>query len=123
MKRVLSIIFCLFCISPISNADNTEQQSKKPIMIVNGKPLVGIERTMQHVEAVLDLEMNTIEVEIYGLGEGDIYILDDHNRLVDYVPVCGTVSYFTFMCPPVSGDYMLVISCSDYYGVGCFNVE
>lgn len=125
MKKVLSIILAVFCISlTFTYADNTKssQQPKKPIMIFKGKPTVGIERTAQFIDAVLYLDTHIIEMEFDGLGDGEIYIIDQNNQVVESVPVWENQNYAILSAPQNSGTYVLVICCSHYYGEGLFSI-
>lgn len=125
MKKVLSIILAAFCISlTYSYADNAKstQEPKKPIMIFKGKPTVGIERSAQYVNAVLNIETKTIEMEFYGLGDGEIYIVDSNNKIVDSTIITLGMTSVIMDSPINDGYYYLVISCSDFYGEGIFQI-
>lgn len=125
MKKVLSIIIAAFCISlTYSYADNDKstQEPKKPIMIFKGKPTVGIERSAQYVNAVLNLETKTIEMEFYGLGDGEIYIVDSDNKVVDSVMLTWEMTSVIMNSPINEGYYYLVVSCSEFYGEGVFEI-
>lgn len=125
MKKVLSIILAIFCISLLHTYADNDNSNQCTVQIdVKKYPWQqGIERSMdQYVDAYLYLHSNTIEVEFYGLGEGEIYIVDQNNHVVESVPVWESQNCATLSAPQNSGTYILVICCSDYYGEGLFSI-
>ena len=125
MKKVLSIILAVFCLGILSsNADNgsTVPYYQKPIKIISGTLESGIDRSAHYVNAVLNLNTDAIEIDFSGLGEGEIYIVDQNNHVVESVPVWESQNCATLSAPQNSGTYILVICCSDYYGEGLFSI-
>lgn len=125
MKKVLSIILVVFCLGILSsNADNgsTVPYYQKPIKIISGTLESGVDRSVHYVNAVLNLNTDAIEIDFSGLGEGEIYIIDQNNRVVESVPVWDNQNYATLTAPQNSGTYVLVICCSHYYGEGLFSI-
>lgn len=125
MKKVLSIILAVFCLGILSsNADNgsTVSNYQKPIKIISGTLAEGIDRSVHYVNAVLNLHTDTIEIDFYGLGEGEIYIVDQNNHVVESVPVWENQNSAILSAPQNSGTYVLVICCSHYYGEGLFSI-
>lgn len=121
MKKVLSIILVVFCLGILSsNADNgsTVPYYQKPIKIISGTLESGVDRSVHYVNAVLNLNTDAIEIDFSGLGEGEIYIIDQNNQVVESVPVWDNQNYATLTAPQNSGTYVLVICCSHYYGEG-----
>ena len=128
MKKVLSIILTVFCISITSlytYADNDNSNQCTVQIGVKKYPWQqGIERSMdQYVNAYLYLHSNTIEVEFYGLGEGEIYIVDQNDQIVESVSVWENQNYATLSSPQNSGTYVLVIRCSRFYGEGIYYIR
>ena len=84
MKKVLSIILAVFCLGILSSkADNgsTVPYYQKPIKIISGTLESGIDRSVHYVNAVLNLNTDAIEIDFSGLGEGEIYIIDQNNQV------------------------------------------
>lgn len=104
-------------------ADNDASKSRKPINIISGTLVDPIERSIQNVTAAINLNTNLIEVEFAGLGEGEVYIVDSSNKVVDYAPVVSGMSFLTLDVPLEDGNYYLIISCPQYYGEGYFTID
>lgn len=125
MKKVLSIILAVFCFGILSsNADNDPNvpNYQKPNNIIIETYEDGIHRSVHFVRAVLNINTNTIEIDFAGLGEGEIYIVDQNNQVVESVPVWENQNCATLYAPQNSGTYILVICCSHYYGEGLFSI-
>lgn len=125
MKKVLLIILAVFCLGILSsNADNgsTVPYYQKPIKIISGTLESGIDRSAHYVNAVLNLNTGAIEIDFSGLGEGDIYIIDQNNQVVESVLVWENQNSAILSAPQNSGTYVLVICCSHYYGEGVFSI-
>lgn len=85
---------------------------------------VGRERDLFiSVSAVLDHTNNIIEIELNDVGSGDIYIVDSNNRVVDSVPVISGTTDVIMPAPAIDGYYVLVVSCSNFYGEGNFTMN
>lgn len=126
MKKVLSIILAVFCLGILSsNADNgsTVSNYQKPIKIISGTLAEGIDRSVHYVNAVLNLHTDTIEIDFYGLGEGEIYIVDQNNHVVDVAQVFAGDTYQIMNQPDTTGHYTLIIISNEYYGEGYFCIE
>lgn len=126
MKKVLSIILAVFCISLLhSYADNdNSNQYKVPITVKENSFHTGIDRSLdQYADVYQYINTNTIEVEFHGLGEGVIYIIDQNNQVVESVPVWECQNCATLSAPQNSGTYILVICCSRFYGEGVFSIR
>lgn len=125
MKKLLSIILAALCLSlTYSSADNNKStQSQKPIKIYLGTLTERIERSSQYVEAFLDTNLGIIEVEYYGLGDGEIFIVNTSNEVVDSIQILSEVGHAVLNAPIDEGGYTLVVSCCDCYGEGFFTIE
>lgn len=124
MKKALSIILAVFCISLLHAYADNDKSNQCTVQIEVKKYLwqQGIERSLdQYVDAYLNLNSNTIEIDFSGLGEGEIYIIDQNNLVVESVPVWENQNYAIISAPQNSGTYVLVICCSHYYGEGVFS--
>lgn len=126
MKKVLSIILAVFCLGILSsNADNgsTVPHYQKPIKIISGTLNGDIDRSAHYVNAVLNLNTHVIEIDFSGLGEGEIYIVDQNDQIVESVSVWENQNYATLSSPQNSGTYVLVILCSRFYGEGIYYIR
>jgi hypothetical protein len=84
----------------------------------------GIERSLdQYVDAYLNLNSNTIEIDFSGLGEGEIYIIDQNNQVVNIAPIFAGDTYLIMNQPETTGYYTLIIISNEYYGEGYFCIE
>ena len=75
------------------------------------------------MNAVLNLHTDTIEIDFYGLGEGEIYIVDQNNHVVDVAQVFAGDTYQIMNQPDTTGHYTLIIISNEYYGEGYFCIE
>ena len=125
MKKAVSIILAVFCISLLHTYADNDKSNQCTVQIDVKKYLwqQGIERSLgQYVDAYLNLNSNTIEIDFSGLGEGEIYIIDQNNLVVESVPVWENQNDAILSAPQNSGTYVLVICCSHYYGEGVFSI-
>lgn len=125
MKKALSIILAVFCISLLHTYADNDKSNQCTVQIEVKKYLwqQGIERSLdQYVDAYLNLNSNTIEIDFSGLGEGEICIVDQNNHVVESVPVWENQNSAILSAPQNSGTYILVICCTHYYGEGVFSL-
>lgn len=61
-------------------------------------------------------------MEFYGLGDGEIYIVDSDNKVVDSVMLTWEMTSVIMNSPINEGYYYLVVSCSEFYGEGVFEI-
>ena len=90
MKKAVSIILAVFCISLLHTYADNDKSNQCTVQIDVKKYLwqQGIERSLgQYVDAYLNLNSNTIEIDFSGLGEGEICIVDQNNHVLESVPV------------------------------------
>ena len=112
MKKAVSIILAVFCISLLHTYADNDKSNQCTVQIDVKKYLwqQGIERSLgQYVDAYLNLNSNTIEIDFSGLGEGEIYIIDQNNLVVESVPVWENQNDAILSAPQNSGTYVLVI--------------
>lgn len=115
----------MMCIGLTLWADNNEpQESRKEIHIVRSKQHNEIMRDIStNVRAYADYNSGFIELECYGIGDFDVYIVDLNKQIVDQMSVCDGIPTCSIPMPEVSGDYVLVIWSDKYYGEACFYIE
>lgn len=123
MKRFLTIL-SIMCISLTLWADNNDpQESRKEIYIVRSKQHTEIMRDISiNVRVFADYTSGILELECYGIGDFDVYIVDSKNQIVDQMTVCDVMSQCFILMPAVSGNYVLVIWSDKYYGEGIFTI-
>ena len=123
MKRFLSIL-SMMCIGLTLWADNNEpQESRKEIYIVRSKQHTEIMRDISiNVRVFADYTSRILELESYGIGDFDVYIVDSKNQIVDQMTLCDDISTCLIPMPEVSGNYVLVIWSDKYYGEGVFTI-
>lgn len=80
------------------------------------------ERNIVVVEAFLDMRNCLIEVEAFGIGVADVYIIDEHNHVSDYATLDPSIPYVILNTPDTTGHYTLVICSQTYYGVARFSI-
>jgi hypothetical protein len=125
MKKAVSIILAVFCISLLHTYADNDKSNQCTVQIDVKKYLwqQGIERSLgQYVDAYLNLNSNTIEIDFSGLGEGEICIVDQNNHVLESVPVWENQNSAILSAPQNSGTYILVICCTHYYGEGVFSL-
>lgn len=126
MKKVLSIFLTVFCIG-ISNlyADNDNStECTIPINMKKNAFQTGIERSMsQYVDAYLHMDSYTITMDFYGLGDGEVYIVDANGAIFDSDLIVSGMSSIVLNAPEANGNYYLVVCCANYYGEGNFTIE
>ena len=126
MKKALSIILAVFCISLLHTYADNDKSNQCTVQIEVKKYLwqQGIERSLdQYVDAYLNLNSNTIEIDFSGLGEGEIYIIDSYGNRFDNQIIYGGVGMVTMPAPVQSDIYTLIIRTDTYYGEGVFFIE
>ena len=125
MKKAVSIILAGCCISILHTYADNDKSNQCTVQIDVKKYLwqQGIERSLgQYVDAYLNLNSNTIEIDFSGLGEGEICIVDQNNHVLESVPVWENQNSAILSAPQNSGTYILVICCTHYYGEGVFSL-
>lgn len=125
MKRFLTI-FTMMCLALTLWADNGKtQESRKEIYVIRG--LIQNKEIMRDisssVKAYINYDAEVLEIECYGIGNADIYIVNSNNQVVDQMTVFDGTSIAYIPVPEVDGNYVLVIWAETYYGEGEFIVE
>lgn len=77
----------------------------------------------QSVKAFLNDVTKTIEIELLDFPDGEIYIVDQNNHVVDMAHVLAGDTYVIMSQPETAGHYSLIINSNEYYGEGYFCIE
>ena len=125
MRRFLTIL-TMMCLSLTLWADNGKtQESRKEIYVI--RTLIQNKEIMRDisssVKAYINHDAGMLELECYGIGDADVYIIDSNNQVIDQIILFdGTPTAF-LPIPEEPGNYVLVIWSDKYYGEGEFIVE
>ena len=105
-------------------ADNNEPlESRKEILVVGSTQHTDIMRDISYnVSAYINYDSGVLELECYGIGDADVYIVDSVNQVVDQMIVLDGTSTAFIPVPEVAGNYVLVIWSEKYYGEGIFTI-
>lgn len=131
MKKLVSILIAVFCISltvciskNYQDDNQRDDDHRKLIIIIAQKNRTGIERSIPpSADASLNLLSDIIELEIYNMYDGEVYIIDSNNMVVNSSAISYGLTYMTIAAPKTAGNYVLVIDSSNYYGEGYFTIE
>ena len=126
MKKIFTVLSALFFIGIASiNADEKSNgTSSRPLDIHTTKGFAGLTRSInQEVKAFLNDTAKTIEIELFDFTDGEIYIVDQNNQIVDVTQVFAGDTYVIMNQPAMAGHYTLIIISNEYYGKGNFSIE
>lgn len=126
MKKFFTVLSVLLFIGIASiNADEKSNgTSSRPLDLQTIKGFSEFQRSInQSVKAFLNDVTKTIEIELLDFTDGEIYIVDQNNQVVDYMFILEEDSYITMNQPEIKGYYRLVIFSRFYYGEGVFFIE
>lgn len=126
MKKFFTVLSVLLFIGIASiNADEKSNgTSSRPLDIHTTKGFAGLMRSIEHeVKAFLNDTAKTIEIELFDFTDGEIYIVDQNNHVVDMAHVLAGYTYVIMSQPETAGHYSLIITSNEYYGEGVFIVE
>lgn len=126
MKKFFTVLSALLFIGIASiNADEKSNgTSSRPLDIHTIKGFAGLTRSIdQEVKAFLNDTAKTIEIELFDFTDGEIYIVDQNNQVVDMTHVFAGDTYVILNQPETAGDYSLIIISNEYYGEGYFCIE
>lgn len=76
-----------------------------------------------NVKAYINYDTGMLELECYGIGDADIYIVDSKDQVVDQMTMFDGTSIAFLPVPEIAGDYVLVIWSEKYYGEGVFTIS
>lgn len=126
MKKFFTVLSVLLFIGIASiNADEKSNgTSSRPLDLQTIKGFSEFQRSInQSVKAFLNDVTKTIEIELPDFTDGEIYIVDQNNQIIDYTPVLDGNTYAIIEQPTIKGYYLLVISSSFYYGEALFYIQ
>lgn len=126
MKKFFTVLSVLLFIGIASiNADEKSNgTSSRPLDLQTIKGFSEFQRSInQSVKAFLNDVTKTIEIELLDFTDGEIYIVDQNNQIIDYTPVLDGNTYVIIEQPTIKGYYLLVISSSFYYGEALFYIQ
>lgn len=125
-KSILTIIAAVMCCFTVFATDSNES-GKTSIYIkelIGSNVEVGRERDLfMSVSAALNHMDNIIEIELYDIGAGDIFIVDSNNIVMNSISVAAGMTEVTISAPVIDGYYALILDFQDYYGEGFFTIE
>lgn len=115
----LAAVFCL----PLS-ADEPPKKRKTREEIAVETEKMKVERSLPvYVEAVIDYDMQIIEMTCYGLGQAEVYIVDSLGQIFSTRTInSDTDPSVVLEAPTAPRTYWLVIMSDTYYGEGEFSV-
>lgn len=126
MKKFFTVLTVLLFIGIASiNADEKSNgTSSRPLDIHTTKGFAGLTRSIdQDVKAFLNDTAKTIEIELFDFTDGEIYIVDQNNQVVNIAPIFAGDTYLIMNQPETTGYYTLIIISNEYYGEGYFCIE
>ncbi|MGM9740701.1 MAG: hypothetical protein ACI3ZP_08880 [Candidatus Cryptobacteroides sp.] len=124
MKRICTTILFLLClVVPLTlNADDNNRTK----LTIRNESFTGIDKDEVYrdlsyrVTAELLFTEGIISVTMFGIGDGDVYLIDQHNQIVDQVSFFDSNSNVYLDIPAQGGQYCLVIWSESYYGEAYF---
>ena len=126
MKKYFTVLSVLLFIGIASiNADEKSNgTSSRPVDLQTIKGFSEFKRSInQSVKAFLNDVTKTIEIELLDFTDGEIYIVDQNNQVVDMTHVLAGDTYVIMSQPETAGHYSLIITSNEYYGEGYFCIE
>lgn len=126
MKKFFTVLSVLLFIGIASiNADEKSNgTSSRPLDIHTTKGFAGLTRSIdQDVKAFLNDTAKTIEIELFDFTDGEIYIVNQNNHVVNIAPIFAGDTYLIMNQPETTGYYTLIIISNEYYGKGYFCIE
>lgn len=127
MKKILFAI-ALLAISTFAmfgtSVRNSEEVKTRIETVVTGKgnDLVRTQHPYQ-LEAYLITRIGEVEVDLFGLGSSEIYIIDSNGQTIDYSYVNTDVPLTIYLSTNGPGNYYLVIVSDTCYAEGYFSIN
>jgi hypothetical protein len=123
MKRFLTIFTMMFIGFTLWADNNEPLESRKEILVVGSTQHTDIMRDISYnVSAYINYDSDLLELECYGIGDADIYIVDSNNQVIDQIIVFDGTPTSYIPVPEEHGNYVLVIWSEKYYGEGFFTI-
>lgn len=129
MKPILKIwiVAVLAIIPAISNASSGSDQEMTQIKIIRTEtaPSTGIDRSLNtsDISAYIVNDTNEVKVNIWGIGEAEVYILDSQNQMLDYSLINSDFPSTIYLSTNGPGSYYLVIVSDTCYAEGYFSIN
>ena len=127
MKKILFAIAMLvvstFTMFGISNMSSDEEKKRIDTDIQIGKGgLYGRTMDSYELDAYLFLRTGEVEVNLFNVGESEVYIVDSTGRIIDYTYVNTDVPATLYLSTNGPGNYCLVIVSDTCYTEGYFTL-
>ena len=127
MKKILFAIAMLvvstFTMFGISNMSSDEEKKRIDTQTLIGKGgLYGRTMDSYELDAYLFLRTGEVEVNLFNVGETDIYIVDSTGRTIDYTYVNTDIPSTLYLSTNGPGNYCLVIVSDTCYAEGYFTL-
>ena len=127
MKKILFAIAMLvvstFTMFGISNMSSDEEKKRIDTDIQIGKGgLYGRTMDSYELDAYLFLRTGEVEVNLFNVGETEIYIVDSTGRTIDYTYINTDVPATLYLSTNGPGNYCLVIVSDTCYTEGYFTL-
>lgn len=113
----------MFVCFALMAANEEKKESRKEIYIVrelqNNEIMRDISST---VNAYINYDLSILELECYGIGDADVFVVDSNNQIVEQIIVFEGIHTAFIPLPEKYGNYVLVIWSDNYYGEGTFQI-
>ena len=111
-----------FCFPVSADEPPKKRKTREEIAVETEK--MKVERSLPaYVEAVIDYDMQIIEMTCYGLSQAEVYIVDSLGQIFSTRTInSDTDPSVVLEAPTAPGTYWLVIMSDNYYGEGEFSV-
>jgi len=116
MKRFIFIVLLMsysmtggFCSNKMAS---DPEENRKVIILTDRNMIQGMEfdRNSNEIEAVIDFSSKTIEIDAFGIGIIDIYVINSRNQIIDCITVDTDTDPIIYLdCPEQNGKYTLAI--------------
>ena len=104
-------------------ADNKNQPSQSIRITQLGDTSIRSRSAIECAYATWYPSSEIIEFELYGTGAGEVSIIDFAGNVIESISVFDGTTCAVISSPSEPGTYTIIISCTDYYGMGQFSVK
>lgn len=125
MRRLILMLF-MAAVAITGNAAtnvNDDEPYREEIRIVTRGHIKKDRDLFPDAQATMYYAQKLIEIQMFELGETQIYVVDSFGRVVFEELVDGNNNIATFEAPEKPGSYTLVIWSANYYGEGTFCIR
>lgn len=125
MKRLFIAFVSVLCLVVSVTYQASAEDTKRVKLTVQNESFMGtddeIYRDLSYYVSVTHLvNEHLLEILHFGIGDGEVYLLDDSNEIVDQTAIYEGTSIDYLYVPAQSGNYKLVIWTHSYYGEAYF---